>query len=110
MAVRPTKPWMALDPANVARLGGQLGVYEVADGEGRVALIAYAGGRSPFGLRGELESQLAQRGAGWQFRVEVTMAYLTRWRELLMVHVADHGGPPPGNIDDGAVLGRMSPA
>lgn len=111
MARGLTKPWVDLTAGNVARLGGQTGVYEVAAPTGETELIGYAGGRSPFGLRGEMERQLgARHGTGWRFRVEVTSAYLTRWRELLMAHVADHGAPPTGNEGDGAGLGRLSPA
>jgi len=110
-AVRSQKPWQPLDAEHVSVLGGQLGVYELAGADGRILLIGYAGGRSPFGLRGELERRLREHaGSGVQFRVEVTMAYLTRWRELLMVHVADHGAPPPANAADTAGLGRLSPA
>ena len=55
-------------------------------------LIGFAGGRSVFGLRGELArgcSKAERDGAS--FRYEITTAYLSRYRELLMVHVADHG-------------------
>jgi len=115
MAVRMDKPWRPLDTGAVAGLPGQLGVYQIADGAGEIRYIGFAGGRSLFGLRGELEAELAARDpegrGGFQFRVEVNMAYLTRYRELLMAYRADHGdlpadnreSPPPG-------LGRMSPA
>lgn len=107
-----TKPWEALTEASVARLGGQLGVYEIGSANGGILYIGFAGGRSRFGLRGELGRELKVRRAGAAlFRVETTMAYLTRWRELLMVHRADHGGLPAGNegSDDVARLGRLSP-
>jgi hypothetical protein len=108
--VRLQKPWLSLDQANVARLGGQLGVYEIADADGRTVLVGYAGGRSRFGLRGELQEQLSRRTAGTcKFRVEVTMAYLTRWKELLMAHRVDFGTLPPENASDEGHLGRLSP-
>ena len=59
--------------------------------------IGQAGARSPFGLRSELQRELAERGAGCQFRVEVNQQYRSRWFELLMVHQADHGSLPPDN-------------
>ena len=109
MAIRLTKPWRTLEKAEVARLPGQLGVYEIASGDGTVVHIGFAGGRSRFGLRGELSSELESRGPGYRFRVEVNTQYHTRHRELLMVHRADHGGlpaedeAPPG-------LGRLRPS
>ena len=115
MAIRLTKPWRALEADEVARLPGQLGVYQVAGeaseaGEaGDVLFIGVAGGRSRFGLRGELEAELARRGPGFRFRVEVNTQYHTRYRELLMLHRADHGALPPEN-DPPPGLGRLQPA
>lgn len=109
------KPWQTLDEVNVRALSGQLGVYQIADANDHIAFIGFAGGRSIYGLRGELQDQLNARdpdAAGtWKFRVEVNTSYQTRYRELLMVYQADHGelpvdnqaSPPPG-------LGRLSPA
>ena len=109
--VRMTKPWRRLCADEVESLGGHLGVYEIATPEGEVVFIGYAGGHARFGLGGELGRQLAERGDGtFVFRVEVTMAYLSRWRELLMAHRADHGRLPSENDGDGAGLGRLSPA
>ena len=110
-SVRLTKPWEPLDDAHVSRLGGQLGVYEIASADDDTVLrVGYAGGRSLFGLRGELQRELDGRGVGAaRFRVEITMAYLTRYKELLMVHLADHARLPPENDDDPARLGRLSP-
>ncbi|MBO0741750.1 MAG: hypothetical protein J2P51_10015 [Hyphomicrobiaceae bacterium] len=111
MAIRLAKPWIELAAANVAALPGQLGVFELADPQGSVVFIGYAGGRSLFGLRGELERALRERpGGATRFRYEVNQQYTSRHRELLMLHVADHGAlplvngadPPPG-------LGRLSP-
>jgi hypothetical protein len=111
MRLRLDKAWQPLTAETAARLPGQLGVYQVADAGGTVLYIGQAGARSPFGLRSELQREHAQRGEGCQFRVEVNQQYSTRWRELLMVHQADHGSlpadnaknPPPG-------LGRLSPS
>lgn len=109
MPIRMTKPWRPLAAAEVARLTGQLGVYEVADEAGAVLAVGFAGGRSRFGLRGELEGELARRGAGFRFRVEVNTQYHTRYRELLMLHRADHGSLPVENGEAPAGLGRLSP-
>jgi hypothetical protein len=108
--VRITGPWLPLDEAHVERLGGHMGVYELASADGEVSRIGFAGGRSVFGLRGELRSALADTADGAaRFRYEVTTSYLSRYRELLMVHVADHGSVPAGNVNDDLQLGRLSP-
>jgi hypothetical protein len=109
MAIRLTKPWQALTPETVRKLPAYLGVYELADAEGRILFIGYAGGRSLFGLRSELERALGdqERGAT-QFRCEFNMQYLTRYQELLMLHVADHGALPPRNPKPPR-LGRLRP-
>jgi hypothetical protein len=107
--VRLDKPWRPLTEATVADLRGELGVYQLGDEAGRVLRIGYAGGRSLFGLRGELGAVLAA-GEATRFRVEVTAQYLSRYEELLMVHKADFGALPPGNAADGRRrLGRLSP-
>ncbi len=108
MSVRLNKPWIPLTAENLKMVKGQLGVYELGSREEGVTFIGYAGGRSLFGLKGELESRLGQQTC---FRIEVTSAYQTRYRELLMVHRADHGRYPRDN-DVSALprLGRLSPA
>ena len=109
MGVRLEKPWRDLTPANVAALAGELGVYQLADAEGRIVRIGYAGGRTLFGLRSELQAAL-DAGEAAKFRTEVTAQYLSRYEELLMVHQADHGSLPPGNAADSRRrLGRLSP-
>ena len=109
MAIRLTKPFVELSAERAHALPATLGVYELADAGGRVVHVGYAGGRSLFGLRGALEREAAERRHGaTQFRCEVTSAYLSRWRELLMLHVADHGALPPGNPHPPR-LGRLSP-
>ena len=108
MKLRLEKPWMDLTAENVARLPGQLGVYQVAAADGQIEHIGYAGARELFGLRSALERELRQHPAGARFRVEVNTQYQSRWRELLMLHVLDHGALPPGNqTDRPATLGRL---
>jgi len=111
MSIRLDKPWIALSLHAVAALPGQLGVYQLADEDGCIVYIGFAGGRSAFGLRGELERAFRERPAGAaQFRYEVNEQYTSRHRELLMLHVADHGKLPIGNVADfPARLGRLSP-
>ena len=111
MRLRLDKPWKPLTAESAARLPGQLGVYQVADATGAILFIGHAGARSPFGLRSELQRELAERGAGCQFRVEVNQQYRTRWFELLMVHQADHGSLPVDNAKNPPPnLGRLSPS
>ena len=109
MGVRLEKPWRELTAANVAGLAGELGVYQLGDVQGRILRIGYAGGRTLFGLRSELEAALTANEAA-KFRTEVNAQYLSRYEELLMVHKADFGELPPGNAADaGRRLGRLSP-
>jgi hypothetical protein len=109
MGVRLEKPWRDLTAANVAALAGELGVYQLADDESRILRIGYAGGRTLFGLRSELEAALAA-GEAAMFRTEVNAQYLSRYEELLMVHKADFGELPPGNgADARRRLGRLNP-
>lgn len=106
MAVELAKPWIPLNQDAISRLPGQLGVFEIADETGQVRYTGFAGGRSLFGLRGELRNWL---GRGCQFRFEVTSAYRTRHRELLMAHHRRHGRYPVDNPDSETVgLGRLS--
>lgn len=111
MALRLTKPWRELTRENATKLPGQLGVYELAGADGRTVAIGFAGGRALFGLRSELQrlADAPPHGAT-QFRVEINTQYQTRFRELLMVHQADHGALPPVNAEKPPIgLGRLSP-
>lgn len=109
MAIRLEKPWTALDAEALRRLPGQLGVFELADGEGRVLAIGFAGGHALFGLRSAVAEGARRHPEARRFRVEITMQYQSRYRELLMLHVADHGELPPGNRGEPITLGRLSP-
>ena len=110
MQLRPDKPWIELTAEAVARLPGQLGVYQIADADGAIVHIGYAGGRSRFGLRSELQRELSARGARHRFRVEINMQYMTRYQELLMLHQADTGALPRDNAAKPPPrLGRLSP-
>ncbi len=107
MSLGLTKPWQPLAAAQ--ELPGQLGVFELADEDGGIVYVGYAGGRSRFGLRSAVADAGAETAAAQSFRVEVTSAYLTRYRELLMAYVAEHGRLPAGNAAE-PTLGKLSPA
>ena len=111
MAVRLNKIWQALTRENVSRVAGHMGVYQLADGAGEVMFIGVAGGASPFGLRGELESHLSEKAAETeQFRFEITTAYHSRFRELVQVYLNDYGHLPPSNQNlDASAFGRVRP-
>jgi hypothetical protein len=106
MAVTLRKPWRPRE--SVASLPGHMGVFELADADGAIIYVGYAGGRSRFGLRGEIEAAVARFSHCAGYRFEVTTAYLTRHQELLMAHQARHGRLPAGN-DPTPGLGRLSP-
>jgi hypothetical protein len=107
--IRLSRAWIPLTVESVARLGGHMGVYQLSSPEDEVIFIGYAGGRSVLGLRGELQKQLEKTTVKpvW-FRLEITTAYLSRYKELLMLHIADHGAMPREN-DPGESVGRLSP-
>lgn len=112
MSIRLEKPWRDLNEAELAHQGGELGVYQLGDEQGRVVRIGYAGGRSLFGLRGELKSELVRHpGEKLRFRFEITSQYMSRFEELLMIHKADHGDVPKENTADRAKrIGRLHPS
>lgn len=101
-----SKAWTPLTEEHIAALPAQLGVYQIADDDGTVVRIGYAGGRELFGLRSALTTEL-EAGTGTRFRHELTHGYLTRWEELLMVHHAANGQLPPGNADRLTPVGRL---
>ncbi|MGE0699865.1 MAG: hypothetical protein AB7O57_12285 [Hyphomicrobiaceae bacterium] len=111
MAIRMTKAWVPLTPEIVKKLPGQLGVFQLADAKGDVVFIGFAGGRSLFGVRSEIEKAMADPSiSASQFRVEINQQYTTRYQELLMLHVHDHGSVPTGNVGKPLpTLGRLSP-
>lgn len=94
----------------LARLRGNLGVFELADDSGNVLYIGFAGGLSLYGLNGVVAQALQQVAEASLVRFEVTSAYHTRYRELLMAYHADFGGLPPANPPMYSKLGNISPA
>lgn len=110
LSVRLEKEWRELSEAEVKKVGGELGVYEIADATDATIYIGYAGGNSIFGLRSELRRHLEAQGPGRRFRYEVNMQYLSRWNELLAVHRSDHGGLPAIQGSDTPLrVGRVDP-
>ena len=100
------KPWQDIKTA-LPHIYGHLGVFELGDGRGKSLYIGYAGGNSTFGLRGEIQTAFSVIPNARQIRVEITASYLSRYRELLMLHKAHHGELPPENPN--IPLGRLSP-
>lgn len=99
-----SKPWLEASEENLRRAPGALGVYEIGDAEGRTLLIGFAGGRSRYGLRGEIERRLSEFPACHSYRYEVNMMYLTRYVELLERHLQNEPELPPGNQRPGEYL------
>lgn len=111
MGIRLDKPWQPLDSTAIDALPAQLGVYHVADSDGTVLSVGYAGAREPFGIQSALEREMqTHSGTATQFRCEFTSNYRSRWDELLMLHLADHGELPEPQRDQAARVGRLSPA
>ena len=107
MAVRLEKPWRKLVQEELGSVHGQMGVFQLANADHEIIFIGFAGGRSLFGLKGELQEHL---GSADSFRLEITTAYKTRHQELLMVHFADLGHYPVLNTaEETRGLGRLSP-
>lgn len=103
-----TKAWSTCDAVSIDALPGQVGVFELANAPGETLYIGCADARTLFGLRSAVRDRVDEIEDAVSFRVEVTTAYHSRWRELLMVHVADHGALPRHN-EEVAGLGRLSP-
>ena len=111
MAVRLDKNWIPFQAESVNAMACHLGVYQLGNDDDEIVYIGVAGGRSLFGLKGELRSHLAAPPLGaTRYRFEVNMMYRTRHMELLAAFVHDHGALPAGNEDiDITTLGRIRP-
>lgn len=109
--MRMAKAWQpiadVLSGTSPIKVHGEMGVYQLADADQRVIFIGYAGGRSPFGLRGEIRHFETIAPGSVFVRFEFTTSYLSRYQELLMIHQADHGSFPACNSP--VPLGRLSP-
>lgn len=108
------KPWQRFDPAQAKAVPATVGVYELADGEGRTIFIGCAGAKEPFGLRGCLSRHFSSdepnpvlRDRARLFRYEVTQQYLSRYRELLILHREEFGQLPTGQPAASLQPGRL---
>ena len=111
MGIRLDKPWQRLHDGAVDALPAQLGVYHVADDAGAVLSVGYAGADELFGMQSALRREIEQHGgAATQFRCEFTSNYRSRWDELLMLHLADHGELPGPQRAEAARVGRLNPS
>ena len=112
MSIRLEKPFQTLTQENIEPIQGQLGVYQLADADSNIFYIGYAGGRSLFGLHGELTREMEeQQGKETLFRCEVNMQYISRYEELLMLHKFDFGELPERVLREYPYkIGTLSPA
>lgn len=112
MSIRLNKPFQPLTPENLQHVHAYLGVYHLAESDGQIFYIGYAGGRSLFGLNSELRREMQARAdRPALFRYEVNAQYTSRHEELLMLHAADYGELPERNQQElKHKLGRLTPA
>lgn len=109
--------WMTAEwqPATSARLEEAMvgtGVYELRDPTGEVVDIGFAGGREIFGLRSALGRALAGNlDAGWSFRCEPHVQYMSRYVELVLDFKFRHGGnlPARAQLRGIEISGRIDP-
>ncbi len=108
------KPWQPLSEEAIASLPAQLGVYQMADQQGEVLAIGFAGARHPFGIRTALAEEirrLTELGVTpMQYRYEFTSNYRSRWNELLMLYMAEFGELPVTQGERPSLIGRLNPA
>jgi hypothetical protein len=111
LAVRMNKPWIDLNEFSLGKIASHLGVYQLANKNYEIVYIGVANAMTKFGLKGELLSFLNRKQFGaCYFRIEVNMAYKTRYVELLQVFYYDHKQLPIGNTDiDPGSLGQLRP-
>ena len=112
MAVRMDKSWLPLSGKNVAKLAAHLGVYQLANDDGEILYIGMAGGRTLFGLKGELQKALDEPPQGvTQFRMKSTWptapAAWSCWRPMSATMA---GCPSPTPISTKAALAAFNPA
>ncbi len=105
------KAWQEYDPATSVGLPATLGVYELGDAGGNILYIGFAGGKSLFGLRGEILARANKAAATAmpvsKFRYEINMMYLTRFVELLEKHQDATGTLPSANTMPGEYVPKV---
>jgi hypothetical protein len=82
MSLEIRAPWCPLVKETCADISTSTGVYEIAAPSGRILVRGIAGGRTTFGLRGELSRQRSILEGPLVYRVEVNSNYMSRLREL----------------------------
>ncbi len=110
MSIFMTKPWLKSSADELRSVPVSTGVYEIADADGTVIDIGFAGALEPFGLRSKLAA-LADEYAidGMQFRFEEHVQYQSRYTELVLAHRSRHGVLPAKVAERGEVFhGRLS--
>ncbi|HLC41494.1 MAG TPA: hypothetical protein VJO34_07675 [Methylomirabilota bacterium] len=108
-------PWTEFDPTNTKSISGSNGVYEVADEQGGVIYVGYAGGKDLFGIRGKIMQHFSSdepnpviRARARRYHYEVTSMWLSRWVEILGRHREDLGGRlPEGNETSDEPIPRL---
>ena len=107
MSIRLDKKWVSKDDA-LLLLRGNLGVYQLADATQQIRFIGYAGGKSLFGLKGEIQPAFPDDPTAEVVRWEVTSASMSGDRDRLMLHLYGHDVLPPEN--NPIPLGKLRPA
>ena len=114
--MRVRKPWTQWDETlSFHELPGAMGIYEIADKDQKTIYIGFAGGHSPFGLRGELirifSGDTTDKNWNWRhphpdaipkamrdqaryYRYEVNHQYFGRWVEALTRYREDFESLP----------------
>ena len=89
------RPWYRLDASVVSRLPVNTGVFALRDTTTGTVSLHLAGGRSRFGLRGELEKVLSSNPeSSFDFTYVSTNNYFTLYREIVSFPARfDQGNP-----------------
>lgn len=69
----------------MAEIPVAVGVFEIADADGNSLALGFAGGHSTFGLRSEIPKKAAEFSGPLSYRIELTMAYQSRLKEILLL-------------------------
>lgn len=110
MSIFMTKPWTTSSAAGLRGVPVSTGVYEIADAEGTVVDIGFAGAHEPFGLRSKLATLAGEYAIeGLQFRYEEHVQYHSRYTELVLAHRSRYGSLPAKVAERGEEFhGRLS--
>ncbi|MBV6760367.1 DUF7508 domain-containing protein [Rhodococcus opacus] len=102
MSIFMTKPWLKSSADELRTVPVSTGVYEIADADGTVVDIGFAGALEPFGLRSKLTTLSGEYSIdGMQFRYELHVQYQSRYTELVLSHRSRHGALPAKVVERG---------